>query len=110
LFFGPGCLEPALIDKMSAREPVPAQMMGYGDFATTFAVVAHAVARGTYLLGEQFTAANIVIGSGLRWGMMTGAIPQRPEFMAYTGRLAARPALQRAEAKDVELAATMAGS
>ena len=71
--------------------------------------VAHAVARGTYLLGEQFTTADIVIGSGLRWGMMTGGIPQRPEFVAYTGRLAERPALQRAEAKDAELAATLAG-
>ena len=91
LFFGPGCLEPALIDRMSAREPVPAQMVGYGDFASTFEVVAHAVARGTYLLGEQFTAADIVIGSGLRWGMMTGGIPQRPEFVAYTGPLGRTP-------------------
>lgn len=110
LFFGPGCLEPALIDRMGAREPVSAQMVGYGDFTVTLDVVAHAVARGTYLLGEQFTAADIVIGSGLRWGMMMGGIPQRPELVAYTGRLAERPALRRAEAKDVELAATLAGS
>ena len=67
MFFGPGCLEPALIDRLSAREPVPAQMVGYGDFATSDGCVAHAVARGTYLLGEQFTTADIVIGSGLRW-------------------------------------------
>jgi len=32
-------------------------------------------------------------------------VPERPEFTAYTNRLAARPALQRAEAKDKELAA-----
>lgn len=109
LFFGPGCLEPALIDRMSAREPVPARMAGYGDFATTFDVVAKAVTGGSHLLGEQFTAADIVIGSGLRWGMMVGAIPERPEFVAYVGRLAERPALKRAQAKDVEFAATMAG-
>jgi glutathione S-transferase len=32
-------------------------------------------------------------------------VPERPEFTAHTNRLATRPALQRAEAKDKELAA-----
>jgi glutathione S-transferase len=32
-------------------------------------------------------------------------LPERPEFTAYIGRLASRPALQRAEAQDKELAA-----
>jgi glutathione S-transferase len=56
-------------------------------------------------MGEQFTAADVVIGSGLRWGMMFKLMPERPEFLAYVGRLATRPALQRAEAQDKELAA-----
>jgi len=46
-----------------------------------------------------------VIGSGLRFGMLFKLLPERGEFIAYTGRLAQRPALQRAEAKDKELAA-----
>jgi glutathione S-transferase len=56
-------------------------------------------------MGEQFTAADVVIGSTLRWGMMFKLLPERPEFTAYVGRLAGRPALQRAEAGDKELAA-----
>jgi glutathione S-transferase len=32
-------------------------------------------------------------------------IPERPEFVSYVGRLEQRPALQRATAKDKELAA-----
>ena len=47
----------------------------------------------------------MVIGSGLRWGMLFKMLPERPEFVAYAGRLAARPALQRAEAADRKLAA-----
>jgi glutathione S-transferase len=47
----------------------------------------------------------VVIGSGLRWGMLFKLMPERPEFVAYVGRLAQRPALQRAEAQDKELAA-----
>jgi glutathione S-transferase len=47
----------------------------------------------------------VIIGSTLRWGMMFKLVPERPEFTAYTNRLAARPAFQRAEDKDKELAA-----
>jgi hypothetical protein len=32
-------------------------------------------------------------------------VPERPEFLAYAGRLAERPALRRAIEKDEELAA-----
>ena len=63
---------------------------------------------GPYLLGERFSAADVLIGSALRWGMMTTSVPQRPEFTAYVGRLETRPALQRAEAKDRELAGHVA--
>jgi len=106
LFFGPSCLEPAMIDRASPRkeEAAPA-MLGYGSYDTVLDVVAQAVATGPYLLGDQFTAADVVIGSGLRWGMGFKLLPQRPEFVAYTARLAERPPLKRAEAKDKELAA-----
>jgi len=105
LFFGPSCLEPAIVDRMLKREPGPAMMLGYGDFDTLMEVLARAVSHGPYLLGEQFTAADVVIGAGLQWGMMTGAVPARPEFTAYADRLKARPALQRVYAKDAELVA-----
>jgi glutathione S-transferase len=106
LFFGPSCLEPAIIDRMfKRREAPPASALGYGDFDTVLNVVAGAVQPGPFLLGEQFTAADVVIGSDLRWGMMTGAVPERAEIVAYTARFAERPALKRAFAKDTELAA-----
>ena len=38
-------------------------MLGYGDFDTVMNVLAKAVAKGPYLMGEQFTAADVVIGS-----------------------------------------------
>ena len=62
-----------------------------------------------YLLGEQFTAADVVIGSGLRWGMMFKLIPERPEFAAYVDRLSQRPALKRATEKDTRLQKEQAG-
>jgi glutathione S-transferase len=85
------------------KEEARRASLGYGDFDTATDVVAKAVGGSGYLLGEQFTAADVVIGSTLRFGMMFKLLPERPEFVAYTGRLAKRPALMRAEAKDKEL-------
>jgi len=106
LFFGPSCIEPAMMDRAFPRkEEARRAALGYGDFDTVINVVADAVARGPYILGEQFTAADVVIGSTLRFGMLFKLLPERPEFTTYAGRLAQRPALQRAETKDKELAA-----
>jgi glutathione S-transferase len=110
LFFGPGCIEPAVIDRAAPRkEDARRGMLGYGDFDTTMNTVAAAVEKGPYLMGEQFTAADVVVGSHIRWGTMFKLIPERPEFLAYAARLAARAAAQRAEAKDKEYASQSAG-
>ena len=106
LFFGPGCMEPAVIDRAAPRqEPARRAMLGYGDFDTTMNVVAKALEKGPWLMGEQFTAADVVIGSNIRWGTMFKMIPERKEFADYAARIAARPAAQRAEAKDKEMSA-----
>jgi len=104
LFFGPACIEPAISDRAFPRkEPPPPGTLGYGDFDTAMNVVAQGVAKGPYLLGEQFTAADVVVGATLRWGMMFKLVPERPEFRAYAARLGERPALQRATEQDAAL-------
>jgi glutathione S-transferase len=109
LFFGPSCIEPAVIDRAAPRkEEARRGMLGYGDFDSVMNVVAQAVAKGPWLMGEQFTAADVIVGANIRWGMMFKMIPQRQEFLDYAARIAARPAAQRAEAKDKDLAAKAA--
>jgi len=109
LFFGPSCMEPAVIDRAAPRkEEARRAMLGYGDFDTTMNVVAKAVEKGPWLMGEQFTAADVIVGSNVRWATMFKLIPERPEFTAYAARIAARPAAQRAEARDKELGAKAA--
>jgi glutathione S-transferase len=106
LFFGPGCIEPAMMDRAFPRkEEARRGALGYGDFDTVMNVVGNAVAKRPYLMGEQFTAADVVIGSTLRWGVLFKLLPDRAEFKAYAERLGQRPAAQRAEAKDKELSA-----
>lgn len=106
LFFGPGWLEPAITDKAYPRVEQPRRgTLGYGDYELVMGVLAKGVANGPYLMGEQFTAADVVIGSTLRWGMMFDLLPKRTEFVDYAGRLAERPALKRASELDQKLAA-----
>ena len=102
----PELQEPAITDRAFPRkEEARRGALLYGDFDTTMDVVASALSQGPHLLGEQFTAADIIIGSTLRWGMMFKLLPERSELMPYAQRIAERPALQRSEAKDKELAA-----
>ena len=69
-------------------------------------VLAQATAAADpYLMGKQFTAADVIVGSQLRWGMLFKLIPERPEFTAYVGRLNERPALKRATEADAKLRA-----
>jgi glutathione S-transferase len=104
LLYGPSCLEPAMIDKALGRPPAPRSTAGWADYDTVIEVLRNGVSGREYLLGEQFSAADVVIGSGLRWGMLFKMIPELPEFTTYVGRLKARPAMQRQLAKDEELA------
>jgi glutathione S-transferase len=107
LFFGPSCLEPAIMERAYPRKEAPPRAaLGFGAYDTAIDVLANAAGRAKpYLMGEQFTAADVVIGSGLRWGMMFKLVPERSEFTAYIARLNERPALKRAMERDGKLQA-----
>lgn len=59
-----------------------------------------------YLLGERFSAADVMLGSGLSWARHL--LPESPTLDAYVARLEARPARLRALARDGEIALTRA--
>ena len=101
LFFGPGVLESAVTDRAFPRKEEPRRgTLGYGDFDTVMRVLSDAVTPGPFLMGEQFTAADVVIGANLRWGMMFKLIPERKELADYVARFKDRPAVERAQGKD----------
>jgi glutathione S-transferase len=101
LFFNPSAIEPAMMDaKFPRREAPPAGAIGYRDLNALLDVVEAALRGKTYLMGDQFTAADVVTGSGLRWGMGFGLIPKREALVEYVGRLSARETFKRALEKD----------
>jgi glutathione S-transferase len=61
-------------------------------------VLEAALAKGPWILGEEFSAADITIGSDLNFAVRQfKMVPSRPAFDAYIARCVARPAFQRAE-------------
>jgi glutathione S-transferase len=64
LFFSPSCIEPALMQLYTKFE-VPASTAAWGSADQTFDALDAALQKGPWILGEKFSAADIMLGSGL---------------------------------------------
>jgi len=99
------CFEPALIDRALKREAAPPAMCPYGDYDTTISTLTEQLARGPYLLGDRFTAADVLWGTALTWTTGFKLVPALPVIQSYIDRWNQRPSVARVRAKDAELAA-----
>ncbi len=98
MFFTPGTLEPALIGTFTA-EGDEAKAKAQAQLAEVLGVVEKALADGgPYLLGESFSAADILLGSVMVWVLTQGVLEKFPALQTYAMRLMERDAFQRASA------------
>ncbi len=101
LFFVPSCVEPAVLDKAMNRPPAPRSTAGWADYDTVVSVLREATGKASPYLARR-TLHRRRCG-GRRQPAVADAVqalPDLPEFVAYTQRLAERPALQRQLARD----------
>ena len=104
--FYAACYEPALVDRAMKRDQAPLAMSTYGDWDTMLGTVIDQLSKAPYLLGDQFSAADVLWGGGLGWGRMFGIVPgEEPTIAAYVERVNSRPAFIKAAADDVVRAA-----
>lgn len=96
-------LEPPLIQVFQHSTMLPEEersprelRRGQETFREVAAVLSQALQGKTYLLGEQFTAADIMIGSTLVWASLIGVLEPHPVLREYVQRLQGRAAFQRA--------------
>jgi glutathione S-transferase len=82
-------IEPAMGDAIMKVETAPQR--GWANFETVKDVVEGELGAGPYLFGEQFTAADVMIGSMFIWMRMLGMPGDRPKLETYVDRLLARP-------------------
>ena len=106
-FYG-SCFEPALVDRSQQRE-TPRAMCPYGDYDTTIGTLLGQLEKGPYLLGDTFTAADVLWGTALTWTTMFKLVEATPVVQAYIDRINARPAVARARAIDARLVAEQGG-
>jgi glutathione S-transferase len=112
LFFAAGPVEAAASNK-ALGFVVPAgreRMIGYGSYGEVMDALEGAVSQGDHLVGDQFTAADVYVGSHIGFGLQFGTIENRPAFEHYVARLSARPAALRAKQIDDDLAANPTSS
>jgi glutathione S-transferase len=106
LFFGAACVDAALVDRMLQRPPAQRpSALGYGCYEDTLGAIEKALTPGPFILGDRFSAADVYVGSQLRWGLMTKSLEPRPIFTAYVARLGERPASLRVTAQTEALLA-----
>lgn len=109
LFFAAGPVE-AAVDNRDLGFVVPKEeegKIGYGNYDLTMQALEQAVEKTKYITGEEFSAADVYVGSHIGFGMLYGTIPKRPAFERYWATISSRPAALRARQIDDELAAKM---
>ncbi|GAB2508810.1 glutathione S-transferase family protein [Lysobacter humi (ex Lee et al. 2017)] len=106
-FYG-GCFEPAITDRSLGRDAGEPSSSGYGSYDRVMDTLAQQLEGGPWLLGERFTAADVLWGTALQWTLQFGLVPDRAVFRDYAARVAAVPAVSRAAALDAAHAARQA--
>jgi glutathione S-transferase len=103
-FYG-SCFEPAVVDKAMKREPAALSTSPYGDFDSMLKTLTDQLSKGPYLLGERFSALDVLWGTALSWTTAFGLVPKTDAISAYMERINSRPAAMRVRQQDAELAA-----
>jgi len=94
-----GVMEPAFVTRALGFTTTNSTT-GWAPTDEILAYVADQLRRGPYLLGERFSAADVLYGSTFALFSGTPLLPADPVIGAYVDRLVARPAYRRALAKD----------
>ena len=105
MFYAMATLEPPVLQVFmntvmlpEAERSAAAADEGRRKFAEVAEVIASGLASKPFLLGEQFSAADVMVGSTLAWSQFMGLLNNQPALAEYVQRLITRPAYQRATA------------
>lgn len=100
--FTPGVIEPAMMERFTGME-VSRATSGWGNFDAMIEVLEGGLSNGPWLMGETFSAADVLVGSSVYFMNMFGILPDSAILSEYGERCAQRPACLRALARDSEL-------
>jgi len=97
LFFYAGALEPAATARFQGWDKD--KPTGFGTFEEIEGIVSSQLESAPYMLGDTFSAADILYGSAVMFFKGT-LFPARKHYDDYLARLIERPAYQRSQKRD----------
>lgn len=104
MFFAAGSVDPAISAAslgLDTSDPKTYARVGWGNVEAVADTLGGLLADGRpHLLGEDFSAVDICLGSQIVWGLQFDTLPERDGFAAYAARVTARPAAVRAAGID----------
>ena len=100
--FAPSVIEPGTTAKMNNWEAKPSQV-GWGTYEAMLQTIEFAIRDKHYLLGDSFSMADVIFGGTVRFMLRFKMLEPTPTLTAYAERLGARPALQRADARNAAI-------
>ena len=100
LFFAMTELEPPCIEfgalKKAGKHESPEGNAVKEKFSLAIRPLERRFSSGDYLIGDGFSAGDVVVGAVLAWANMLGLVADAPNVTAYLGRIKARPAFKKA--------------
>lgn len=99
LAYRSGVMEPAFLERRLGIQHVYG-MMGWGTPEEVEQAMNDLLAERPYILGDAFTAADIVLGGGINFMIMFKMMNETPRLTEYCARITARPAFQKMMALD----------
>jgi glutathione S-transferase len=94
-----GVLEPAFMSKFMNFE-VPRVAAGWAPIDEAMAAVLALLSKGAYMLGEQFSAVDVLYGTMFALFAQSPILPKSAVLDDYVKRVVSRPAYTRAAARD----------
>ena len=94
-----GVLEPAFMSKFMNVE-VPRATAGWVPVEEAMPAVLKLLSTGPYLLGERFSAVDVLYGTTFAMFGQSPLLPKSPVLDEYVKRIMQRPAFARAQARD----------
>jgi glutathione S-transferase len=107
MFFTGSCLEPAMAERMTGAQSNTVSF-GWGDLGRVEHAIEGALEEGPWLLGERFTAVDILAASTLQIAFMAKLIEPQGVLFDYVERAVAREGYERAAAIDLREAQRLA--
>ena len=99
LMYTPAVIEPTMSEKINKIQPNRGRN-GWGDFNSMITTLSDGIGRGPWILGEQFTAADVMLGSSVHFLQLFNMLGDAPALVEYVDRCRQRPAFKASQARE----------